>query len=327
MKILIKILKWTGIVLVALIAILTTTIASRQNLKFEAPYPDIKASKDSAVIARGKFFVYGPAHCAYCHTKLDKWQDVEAGKELPLTGGHLFDFPPGKMYSRNLTPDKETGIGNLSDSEIARALRYGVGHDGRALFDLMPFHNVSDEDLTAIISYLRSTEPVKNEVPENKFNMLGNIVKAFLLKPTGPDPTIEVPVNSPKPDTTVEYGRYMAQSVANCRGCHTERDLKTGAYIGPFYGGGLKIPSEIDLTVMISTPNITTDPNFGRLASWTQKDFINRFREGRKFPASIMPWGPFSRMTDIELIAIYKFLKTIPPVPNNPGPSLSPIEF
>jgi mono/diheme cytochrome c family protein len=305
--------------------IITVTVAMRQNQKFDAPYPDIKASKDSAIIARGKFFVYGPAHCAYCHTKLDKWEEVEQGKELPLSGAHLFDFPPGKLYSANLTPDSTTGIGRFSDGEIARALRFGVGQDGHAMFDLMPFHNVSDEDLTAIISYLRSMPPVKNEVPANEFNIMGNIVKAFLIKPVGPD--IEVPKTSPKPDTTVEYGKYLAESVANCRGCHTERDLKTGAYTGPFYGGGLKVPSEIDQTVMLCTPNITTDPTYGRLGSWTQADFVARFRAGRKERASIMPWGPFSRMTDTDLIAIYKFLKTVPPLANNPGPALSAVEY
>lgn len=325
MKIAMKILKWFGIVVVSLIVILTITIASRQNLKFDAPYPDIKASTDSAIIARGKFFVYGPAHCAYCHTTLDKLKEVEEGKELPLSGAHLFEFPPGKLFSANLTPDKETGIGNRTDGEIARALRYGVSHDGHALFDLMPFHNVSDEDLTAIISYLRSTEPVKNEVPANDFNLVGKIVKAFLLKPVGPD--IEVPKNSPKPDTTIEYGKYMAESVANCRGCHTERDLQTGAYTGPFYGGGLRLPSEVDLTVMLSTPNITAHPTFGRLASWNQQDFIKRFRQGRQISSSIMPWGPFSKMTDTELIAIYKFLTSIPPVEFNPGPAVSAREF
>lgn len=324
MKALLKILKWIGIVLVSLIVILTIVVASRQNLKFDAPYPDIKASTDSAVIARGKFFVYGPAHCAYCHTTLDKWKDVEAGKELALSGGHLFEFPPGKLYSANLTPDKETGIGNYTDGEIARALRYGVGRDGHAMFDLMPFHNVSDEDLTAIISYLRSCEPVKNEVPANNFNTMGKIIKAFLLKPVGPD--IEVPKTSPKPDTTIEYGKYMAESVANCRGCHTNRDLKTGAYVGPFYGGGLTIPSEVDLSVMVCTPNITCDPTTGRLGMWTQQDFIDRFRKGRTIDASIMPWGPFSRMTDVELIAIYKFLKSVEPVKHDPGPSIIPMQ-
>lgn len=323
MKTLVKILKWTGILLVSLIVILTVTVAAKQNQKFDAPYPNIKASKDSAIIARGKFFVYGPAHCAYCHTKLDKWEDVEKGIELPLSGGHLFAFPPGNLYTANLTPDTATGIGKFTDGEIARALRYGVARDGHAMFDLMPFHNVSDEDITAIISYLRSMPPVINEVPPNEFNTMGKIVKAFLLKPVGPD--IEVPKTSPKPDTTVEYGKYLAESVANCRGCHTERDLKTGAFTGPFYGGGLKVPSEVDLTMMISTPNITTHEIHGRLGMWNQQDFINRFRQGRQIKASIMPWGPFSRMTDTDLIAIYKFLKTVPPVDFNPGPSVFPM--
>lgn len=320
MKTLKKILKWTGITLILLVIIITIAVASRQNLKFDAPYPDIKASKDSAVIARGKDFVYGPAHCAYCHTKLDKLEQVEKGEILPLSGGHEFQLPIGNLYSRNLTSDVETGIGGLKDGEIARSLRYGVGYDGRALFNLMPFNNLSDEDLTAVISYLRTLEPVKNEVPKNTFNTMGKIVKAFMLKPVGP--VGEVAKSVPH-GPTVEYGKYLVMNVANCRGCHTARDLKTGEYTGPFYAGGFKLPSEIDPTVILCTPNITSDPKTGVIANWSVDQFIARFRQGRLIKESIMPWGPFSHMSDDDLTAIYKFLRTVPPVVNDPGPRLS----
>ena len=81
--------------------------------------------------------------------------------------------------------DKETGIGNLTDQEIARALRYGVRHDGQAILDFMPFYDLSDEDLTAIISWLRTQPAVKNERPAHEYNFLGKMIKTFVIKPSG----------------------------------------------------------------------------------------------------------------------------------------------
>ena len=120
-----KILKWTGIILLLLIIGVTIVTASRQHLKYDADYPNIHASKDTAIIARGKHFVYGLAHCTECHSTVNADSLINAGKEVPLSGGFAFTLPVGTIYSKNITPDQETGIGNLSDSEIARVLRYG----------------------------------------------------------------------------------------------------------------------------------------------------------------------------------------------------------
>lgn len=313
-----KFLKWTGIILLFIIAGLFIIIAVRQNRKFDAPYPAIRASADSTIIARGKAIIFGPAHCANCHAPAEMEQQVSRGIEAPLSGGQVFDLPIGKIYSKNITPDK-TGIGDMTDAEFARALRYGVRRDGTALFDFMPFHNTSDEDLIAIISYLRHQPPVTNEVPENKLNLLGKTVNAFLLKPAGP--IGEVPA-SIKRDTSVLYGQYLANNVANCRGCHTNRDLMTGAFTGEDYAGGLKMEAVTDAgTYSITTPNLTPDPT-GRIKGWSQEQFINRFRIGKLIPQSHMPWAPFSRMSDDELKAIYNFLQTVKPVRNDVKPGL-----
>lgn len=307
-----KILKWTGIILLVIIAGLYTTILLMQNKTFDAPYPDVKASTDSAVIARGKELVYGPAHCANCHVTDGKQELVLAGKEVPLAGGSLFDLPIGEIRAKNITPD-QTGIGRMSDAEFARALRYGVSPEGKAYFDFMPFHNTSDEDLTAIVSYLRSQPAVNNPVPANDFNFLGKAVRAFLLKPVGPDGTVE---KSVKRDTTAVYGKYLANSVANCRGCHTNRDLMTGAFIGEDYAGGLKFETPTDSgTFSLTTPNLTPDAT-GRLRGWTQQQFITRFRQGTIIKESHMPWGPFSRMSDEDLKAVWNYLQTLKPVKN-----------
>jgi mono/diheme cytochrome c family protein len=183
----------------------------------------------------------------------------------------------------------------------------------------MPFHNTSDEDITAIISYLRSQPPVKNAVPERHLNLIGQAVNAFVLKPVGP--TGAVPVAIPR-DTTIAYGQYLAGSVANCRGCHTNRDLMTGAFIGEDYAGGFKMETPTDSGMYsITSPNLTPHET-GRIKGWTEEQFLKRFRSGKLIPQSHMPWGPFSRMDDLELKAIYKFLQTVKPVSNVITPGL-----
>jgi mono/diheme cytochrome c family protein len=302
-----KILKWTLIVVLVIIAGVTLTTIFRQHLKYDAPYPNIKASTDSAIIARGKHLVVGPAHCIDCHSPLpNKDSLLNHGQEVLPVGGFAFDLPFGKFYTRNLTPDKETGIGNMTDGEIARVLRYSVKKNGEAVLPFMPFQDLSDEDLTAIISYLRSVKPVKNKVPDHNYNLVGNLIKAFMIKPVGPATTPPIAV---KADTTVAYGRHMVMAVANCNECHTKRD-GIGNFVGAPLAGGTVFEEKGHPTLI--SPNLTPDPT-GRITNWSQENFIKRFRLGKLIPYSHMPWEAFGRMTDTELIAIYKYLKTVKP--------------
>jgi len=303
-----KVLKWTGIGLLTLIVAVTIVTASRQNLKYDAPYPDIKASTDPAVIARGRELAYGPAHCIDCHSTVNQDSLIKLGMDIPLNGGYKFVLPIGDVYSKNITSDKETGIGKFTDAEIARVLRYGVYPDGTAVLDFMPFHNMSDEDLTAVISFLRSQKPAHNKVPDHDFNVLGRVARAFLIRPVGPSE--EVPKSVIK-DTMATYGKYLAMNIADCQGCHSLRDFKSGAYIGPLFAGGSAMNGLIP-------PNLTTDSS-SRIFGWSQQQFIQRFRTGRIIPQSEMPWNCFSRMSDNDLKALYAFLKTLPPIRNKPG--------
>ncbi len=315
MKTFFKILKFLLIIVIIVVAGIVTYVLTSYQKKFDTPYPDITASKDSALVARGKYLALGPAHCADCHTPTSERAKVLAGEEVPLSGGFDFVMPIGTLYAPNITSDPETGIGNLTDQEIARALRYGVRHDGQAIIDIMPFYELREYDMKAIISYLRTQPPVKNKRPDHEYNFLGKMVKTFVLKPSG-DGIIPL---TPPADSTAEYGKYLVNSVANCRGCHSERDLMTGAYAGPELAGGF--PFEVfsqDGKVIkgkhLVTPNLTTDQETGIMAKWTKDQFINRFRMGVVIQGSPMPWGPFSRMSDLELTAIYKYLSTIEPV-------------
>jgi hypothetical protein len=302
-----KFFKWTGIVLLMLILIVSILTVIRQNTHYDAPYPNIHASKDSLIIATGKNLVFGPAHCADCHSKSNSDSLLSLGKEVPLSGGVLFDLPFGKIYTKNITSDKTTGIGKYKDEEIARALRYGVHPDGTVMYDFMPFHNMSDEDLTAVISYLRTVQPVSHKVPNHELNVMGNLVKAFLIKPVGPTGDVLTQI---KKDTSADYGKYLAVNVANCNGCHTARD-GVGRFVGEPFAGGT--PMGPDPNLQLAPPNLTPDSS-GRIFAWSQQDFINRFRQGKKISYSEMPWNSFKRMSDTELKAIYTFLRNVKPV-------------
>ena len=144
----------------------SAAVELRSTRRFDAPYPALAASYDPAVLAQGEDPVYGPAACAYCHVPREQWGSLDQGERLPLTGHHLFPLPFGHIYSANITPDPRTGIGRRTDAELARILRYGVRADGRAAFPLMEYQ-LSDEDLVAVLSYLRSRPAVAHAVPEH----------------------------------------------------------------------------------------------------------------------------------------------------------------
>ena len=318
MKLLKKILKWTAITILSLVIIFVIIVFSLQKKKFDAPFPNLHATKDSATIERGKYLAFGPAHCSGCHSPEENQGKINNGEYLPLIGGLTFKLPIGNIYSKNITPDDETGIGKLPDSVIARSLRYGVARDGRALFDFMPFHNLSDEDLVAVLSFLRSQAAVKNKVKDNELNFIGKAVKAFLIKPVGPDGEV---VKTITPDTTAAYGKYLATYVANCRGCHTNRSLMTGEYTGPYFAGGLKFESVIEKGAYCVTPNLTPDKETGKMTGWTQQQFIDRFRLKKIIAASDMPWDQFRMMSDNDLKAIYQYLISLEPIKNATGPT------
>ena len=134
-------------------------------------------------------------------------------------------------------------------------MRHGVAKDGSALFDFMPFQHLSNEDMIAIVSYLRSQPAVSHAVPKVDLNLMGKAVKAFVMQPVG----ITAPIaNQVQPDTTASYGAYLANNVANCRGCHTERNLQTGAFIGEPYAGGTKFESAIEKRQLLYYPKSYT---------------------------------------------------------------------
>ncbi len=300
MKKLKKITKWFVIILLLLVVILGTTIGMRQHLEFDAPYPDVHASTDSNIINRGKHIVFSQAHCASCHSPQNVDSLLEAGSEPVLNGGRLLDIGIAKIYTPNITSDPTYGIGRRSDAEIARVIRYGVHANGNAVLNFMGFQDMSDDDLTAVVSYLRTVKPVATRNTPHEFNLLGKAIKAFMVKPLGPRLPIQKTIS---PDSSAAYGEYLVSSTTNCMGCHTQRNL-AGDLSGPLMAGGNDIEGFI-------TPNLTPHPD-SRIYGWTEEQFIDRFRQKKRIKESPMPWNNFKLMTDPELKAIYKYLQTVP---------------
>lgn len=315
-----KVLLGIAIALLVIVVGFFVTINLRWDRTFDAPLPAIAASTDSAVIARGRYLAYGPAHCAACHVADADQAALEAGGQPPLAGGHVFDIPPGAFHVPNLTPDSATGIGRRTDGELARILRHGVRADGRAAIPFMEAQEASDEDLTALISFLRSQPPVKNEVPAHKLTTLGKMVMSFMLTPEGPKFT--PPAVTPK-EVGPERGAYLARGMASCVGCHTQRSMVSGAYTGPEFAGGQVMHMEGDTVYELVTPNITPDRT-GRIAVWTEQEFLERIRTGTIVPKSPMPWSFYQRTSDDDIRSIYRFLNTLAPVVNQTGVSVQP---
>jgi cytochrome c553 len=153
--------------------------------------------------------------------------------------------PLASFYAANLTPDDETGIGKRTDAELARAITTGVLHDGRiSVFMRYSTANLSNEDLTAVVSYLRSLPPVKHEVPAFSIPALGKVIFSFFPLDADMSP---LPAHVEKgAEPSVERGRYLAENVALCVACHSKIDMSTFKPTGPKAAGGAPDPSHGD---------------------------------------------------------------------------------
>jgi mono/diheme cytochrome c family protein len=323
-----RVFVWVGGAAVLIVgALLGFILLTWDRVYDDVPTPALAASTDPKVIEHGRYLVRGPAHCSICHMgSLDEVLRSDAGEELPLQGG--LEFPIGPIvvfHTANLTPDAETGIGRYSDGQLFRLLRHNVKPDGRAsLAPLMPFANMADEDLVAIVSFLRAGGPVRNEVPAPQWKFMGKAIAA-LLRPAALQPVVghSPPVAAPPQAPTVERGRYLAHNVANCMACHSPLDPATGELTGPeFSGNSTGERSMIDPDVLLRAPNLTPHPT-GVLPRFANEDaWVGRFRVGRVVRESIMPWGPYTRMSDEDLRAIYRYLNSLAPVSNDVGPTV-----
>ena len=297
-----KILKWIGMVLGSLIGLLVLTFAllyvigtakwNRLHGKYDVPVETIIVPTDQASIERGKHVA--TIHiCQECHT--DNF-------------GGQFDSVPGliSLAIPNLTPGAG-GVGATNtDEDWVRAIRHGVGHDGRGLV-LMPsavWYYLSDDDLADLIAYLKSLPPVNNEMPKSDLGPIGRVMLTLGQFPPEIVPNVisidhDAPRPfAPQPGVPVEYGKYLARTCALCHGSNFNG--KTISEGGPDY----------------LTPNLTPG---GELAFWSEEDFITTLRtgvtpSGHQLKA-VMPWKYFGQMTDDELKAVWMYLQSLPALP------------
>jgi mono/diheme cytochrome c family protein len=314
-----------AILLLATVAI-AVYVSSTWDRIYDVAVPDVHASSDPEVIERGEYLVYGPAHCVECHaSSTAEFRSLADGKRPPLKGGVEIAAPPlGRVFSKNLTPDSETGIGRYTDGQIARMMRRSVRPDGRAsVRPLMPFHNMSDEDVLAIISFLRHQTPVRNPVPVNEFTLIGKVVKSFAPTFKPRDNVAPPPAVSPA-GPTKERGEYLARYVSNCIGCHTKLSDVTFVPVAPeFAGGAVEGPVDapgVDQSTFFITPNLTPAPNSALMKFPDRATFVARFKVGgRHYDGSPMPWESFARMNESDIAALYEFLHSLAPQPGPTG--------
>jgi mono/diheme cytochrome c family protein len=288
------------------------------------PRPAVKASTDPEVIRRGEYLAHSVAHCSVCHVPEDVTAKREPGEHPAMVGGFVWRMGPlGTITSRNITPDKETGIGNWTDEDLARAIKFTVGRDGKLLpFMSLTVPAMADEDVEAIISYLRSTQPTvrPNTPPEP------GILLKYLATKVGPSfregflKDLKYVAASEEP--SLERGKYLAHGPGWCVGCHSPFNMLEMKPSGPqFSGSSDPEPDHKDASMVFRIPNLTTDPETGHMANWDEDHFVARFKAGRAIASSKMPWEAYREMTDSDLRSIFRYLKTVPPTKNYVGPT------
>jgi mono/diheme cytochrome c family protein len=271
-------------------------------------------------MARGEYLVQHAAMCVACHADHDfSKHDAPLIPNTLLAGIHFDEKGlPGDVYSSNITPDPETGAGSWTDDQLARAIREGIGHDGRALFPMMPydhFRSMSDEDLASVIVYLRSVPPIRNAPPQTKLIFPVN----YLIRSV-PEP-IEAPVPEPDRSTPEKRGKYLV-NLATCSDCHTPSDDRGEALAGLDFAGGNVFEGPWGY---VAAANITQDAS--GISYYDEKQFIQVMRTGyvgARALSPLMPWFLFRGMTDADLADIFAYIKTLKPARHHVDNSLPP---
>lgn len=259
--------------------------------------------------ARGKYLTENVMGCFACHTRLDPKDPPGSYAAAKAKGaGQTMEMEGAPwLVASNITPDGETGVGDWTDDQLARAIREGVGRDGRALFPMMPyggFRSLSDEDLASVVVYLRTVEPVRNPLPKSEVPFpLSRLIN------TGPEP-LDAPVPEPDKSSPVKYGEYLVR-ISDCAGCHTPRGGMGKPVEGLEYGGGSVFGGEGHA---VAAANLTPDPT--GISYYDEALFLEVMRTGRVKARALspaMPWWVYRNMTDADLKAMFAYLRTLRP--------------
>ncbi len=296
-----KVLKWIGIVLGGLVGLLVLASvvlyvkgSTRLNDTHEIQLENISIPTSESTITRGQHLVEALTFCQGCHGD-------------NLEGKDFIDEPMmATVYAPNLTSG-QGGVGaTYTDADYVGAIRHGVNPEGRGLLIMHSdvFHNLSEEDLGAVIAYVKSVPPVDNEIPERRLLPLGRIFVALGMFDSEAIPFIPAEVidhsapfiEMPEMGATAEYGQYL-MSITLCSMCHGS-DLKGGP---PLEEG------------MPAGPNIAV---YGAPGGWSEEQFVATIRTGvtpydKSLDPEFMPWDIMSNMTDDELAAMWRYIASV----------------
>lgn len=290
-------IRWTGYTTGAIIGLIVVGATGvfaysshRMSQQFDVPSPDVATVSDEASISRGYHLATAIGKCVECH-----------GEDL---GGKVFLDDPalGRIAASNLTQGQGGVMSSYRDNSLlARAIRRGVRHDGTGLM-LMPsedYVHFSDQDISALIAYIRSLAPVDRTLPPSNVKLLGRVLYTTGSLPLLRAEIIPSDLVSPSvtPSSTLDLGRYLA-NVGGCTGCH-----------GPGLSGG-KIPG----TPPDWKPATNITP--AGLSGWTDQDFVRAMKEGVRPNGTtidtLMPWKLAGKMSDQEIQALWAYLRSVP---------------
>lgn len=290
--------------------VITVTVGWRPVLGAKArPLTNRSFERTPERLARGKYLVNGVSGCFDCHSQLPGEMKPGLAPAFSNLGGGRVLINEGKfrLAAPNITPDPDTGAGMWTDDQFARAIREGIGHDGRTLFPIMPyndFRNMSDEDLAAVVVYIRSLPPVRNQVPKRQIPFpLSRLINGAPQPVEGP---VEVDDSDP-----IARGRYLTR-IGGCAACHTPTDDKGRPLPGMEFAGGATFGG-----FPTASANLTPDPS--GISYYDEAMFIRTIRTGHVGARALnppMPWWVFRNMSDADLKAIFAYLRTVKPVPH-----------
>lgn len=253
-------------------------------------------------VERGRYLVETIMGCGNCHTP-----QGPDGPDLSkvLAGGFVIEDGPFRAVTSNITPDKATGIGGWSDEEIAIAIREGIRPDGSLIGPPMPFgfyRGIGDEDLAAVVAYLRTVPAVSNKVEKSRYD---------IPLPPAWGPMVET-VTAPARAVTAAYGAYLAGPLGHCLECHTPM-LPTGQPDHDKLGwGGFPFNGPWGQSVSADlTPTV--------LGDWTDAEIVTAIttgvsRDGHRLKPP-MGFAYYAGMTSDDLAALVAYLRTLPPSP------------
>lgn len=291
-----KVLKWVGIVLGSLIGLLLIIAAvlyfigeSRLNQVYTVEPSNLTLPTDAASIEYGRH--RAESLCQGCH-----------GDDLSGVNDWFSAPPIGTIDSSNLTAGAG-GIGaDFTTEDYVRAIRHGIDRDGKPIFmtAVLATSRLSDEDLAAIIAYLKTLPPVDHEIQKRYFTPLARILLAAGVLGDLPAEAVshDAHVTAPARGETAEYGKYLVDT-NDCRVCH-----------GPELNGG-PFP---DPTITKISPNLTPG---GELGFWTEQQFYTAMTTGmtpggHQLDPEFMPWNYYKNFYDEELRAIWLYLQSLP---------------